>query len=91
MGQIGSGELKSHRDEFEHDWTLMHRLAVDEPIVREAGNFAEEYGLKAYDALHLACAKHLRAAMGVAVTFACFDVALNSAAQALGFQVLAIT
>jgi predicted nucleic acid-binding protein len=91
MGQISAGELQSQHTEFEHDWLLMHRLAVDEATVHQAGAFAEEYRLKAYDALHLASADHLRAALGVAVTFACFDVALNAAAQTLGFPVLAVS
>ena len=66
----------------------MHRLPVDEPLVRKAGELAEEHGLRALDALHLATADSLQAALRDAVTFACFDDALNGAAGARGFALL---
>ena len=76
------------RREFDRDWQRLHRLAVDEPLVRKAGELAEEHALRALDALHLATADSLQAALGDVVTFACFDSALNGAAEARGLALL---
>lgn len=76
------------KGEFDRDWLRLHRLPVDEPLVRRAGELAEEHGLRALDALHLATADSLQAALRDGVTFACFDDALNAAAEARGFALL---
>lgn len=78
---------KCKRD-FDRDWLRVHRLPVDEPLVRKAGELAEELGLRALDALHLATADSLQAALRDAVTFASFDDALNGAAEARGLALL---
>jgi hypothetical protein len=45
--------------------------------------------LRAYDALHLATADLLQAAIRSALGFACFDDALNGAAARLGLTLIA--
>ena len=87
-GEIGAAELKKCRQEFERDWVRLHRLPIDEALVRKAGNLCEEHALRAFDALHLASADSLQAMLGSMVTFACFDDALNRAAQARGLEPL---
>ena len=46
-GEIGAAELKKCRQEFERDWVRLHRLPVDEALVRKAGNLAREHALRA--------------------------------------------
>ncbi len=70
---------------FIQSWVHLERLPVDEPLVFAAGELASRYGLRGYDAVHLASA--LRAAdVGLPVTFASFDVRLLSAASAEGLS-----
>ena len=78
---------KCKRD-FDRDWLRLQRLPVDEPLVRKAGEFAEQHALRAVDALHLATADTLQATLRDAVTFACFDDAFNGAAETRGFALL---
>lgn len=87
--EISRAALTSCKREFDRDWLRLHRLPVDEPLVRKAGEFAEQHALRALDALHLATADSLQAALRDAVTFACFDGALNGAAEARGLALLA--
>lgn len=88
------GELPNHRfsglkQAFERDWNTIHRLPVNETTVRRAGDLAEQYGLRAYDSIHLAAAETLHAALSAKVTFACFDNQLTEAASLLGMELLA--
>lgn len=86
--EISRTILTKCKRNFDRDWLRVHRLPIDEPLVRKAGELAEEHGLRALDALHLATADSLQAALRDAVTFACFDDALNSAAEARGLALL---
>jgi len=86
-------ELPDHRftelkQAFERDWNTIHRLPVNETTVRRAGDLAEQYGLRAYDSIHLTAAEALHAALSVTVTFACFDNQLIQAAGHLGLELL---
>jgi uncharacterized protein len=77
--EVSRATLTKCRGEFDRDWVRLHRLPVDEALVRKAGELAEAHALGALDALHLATADSLQAALRDAVTFACFDSALNGA------------
>jgi predicted nucleic acid-binding protein len=55
--------------------------------VRIAGDLAERFGLRAYDAVHLASADQLHRETRSSIWFACFDAALNDAASKLGLKV----
>ncbi len=90
-GTIRAADLKKCRQEFERDWVRLHRLPIDEALVRKAGDLCEEHALRAFDALHLASADSLQATLGSLVTFACFDGALNRAAEARGLEPLSQT
>jgi len=86
--EISRAALTKCKREFDRDWLRLHRLPVDETLVRKAGELAEEHALRALDALHLASADSLQTALRDAVTFACFDEALNGAAEARGLALL---
>jgi predicted nucleic acid-binding protein len=76
------------RGDFERDWQRLNRLPIDELLVRKAAELAEQHALRALDALHLASADSLQAALRDTVTFAGFDTRLNGAAEARGFALL---
>lgn len=63
---------------FEEDWETFTRVAVNEALVREAGDLAQKHNLRAYDAVHLASARTLRP---LGVRFMTFDAALTRAAE----------
>lgn len=88
LAQINAVDVKRCSQEFERDWLGLHRLPVDEALVRKAGELCEKYALRAYDALHLATADFLRTILGAPVVFACFDNILNRAARTHNFETL---
>jgi uncharacterized protein len=90
-GEIVRDDLERCAQELERDWARLHRLPVDEALVRKAGDLAAEHALRAFDAVHLASADSLRTVLRVAVTFACFDNALNGAAKLCGLEPLTRT
>lgn len=57
--------------------------------IHRAGELAEQYRLKAYDALHLATVDLMAVTLRSSVSFACFDDALNRAAAKMGFTLVA--
>jgi uncharacterized protein len=87
-GELQRAELDRCTQEFERDWRRLHRLPVEEALVRKAGALASEHALRALDAIHLASADSLQAVLGAGVTFACFDRALNAAAKVRGLEPL---
>lgn len=91
LADIGDAALKRHKHEFEQGWNRLDRLPVDATTIRRAGDLAEQYRLKAYDALHLATVDLMEVTLRSSVRFACFDDALNRAAARLGFALIADT
>lgn len=89
LAQLDAPDLWRLKREFEHEWTSgFYRLAVDEMLVRRAGELCGQHSLRAYDAVHLATADILQGLLGVSIIFACFDNALNRAARSRGFGTL---
>jgi len=64
-------------------------MMPDSGIVRRAADLAEQFRLRAYDAIHLATAERLFLDIRSHVQFACFDAALNRAASILGLMPVA--
>jgi uncharacterized protein len=89
MAEIDEAAFDLNRRKFESDWGLFTLLSVDDSVVRRAGGFSEQFGLKAFDALHLASADGLQSSLRTIVKFASFDTALNRAAERLGMDVIA--
>ncbi|MGH7814173.1 MAG: type II toxin-antitoxin system VapC family toxin [Candidatus Binataceae bacterium] len=69
--QLASLEFGRIKREFDADWVHFDQLPADSETVRLAGDFSERFGLRAYDAVHLASANLLQAAIGSPVAFAC--------------------
>jgi len=88
MRRLDEQAHKAVRQAFETDWEGMEIIQTTEPLVRRAGDLVEGFGLRGYDSVHLAAAESVFRHVP-ALTFACFDSALNAAAQALGMETLA--
>lgn len=54
MGRLGPRQLDLVRDRVEQLWAAIDRIDPVEPLLRSAGQLAEEHGLRSYDAVHLA-------------------------------------
>jgi predicted nucleic acid-binding protein len=68
---------------FEDDWSRYLAVDVSASICREAGQLAEQYRLRGYDAVHLASYLEIARRAGLAETqFSSFDERLNRAARA---------
>jgi predicted nucleic acid-binding protein len=89
MRQMNQNEFDARKDEFELHWAGFFKLPVDAQVVRLAGELAERFGLRGYDAIHLATADQLYRQTRSPIRFACFDSALNAAASRLGLKVAA--
>ena len=71
---------------FRKDWQDLIRLGMSELLIAHADALAWSYGLRGYDAVHLAAADLWQDALGESVTFAVFDGKLWHAARALGLH-----
>ena len=68
---------------FEDDWPRYLAVAVSASICRVAGDLAERYRLRGYDAVHLASYLEIARRAGISETqFSSFDERLNRAARA---------
>ncbi len=66
-------------------WNDLDRVELTGGVARRAGDLAEHYGLRAYDAVHLASFEHLGDPEAMLVSA---DEELIGAAQALGFTTI---
>ena len=70
------------RRDFEAQWPSFLTLEVSAAVSREAGEFAERYALRGFDALHLASFAEIARRAGVADTrVSSFDAPLSKAAR----------
>ncbi|WP_291425610.1 type II toxin-antitoxin system VapC family toxin [Deinococcus sp.] len=65
---------------FEGDWAAVANIAVNEDLLKQAGDLAERHQLRAYDAVHLAAAVKI-APLGI--RFMTFDQKLQDVADAM--------
>jgi hypothetical protein len=65
-------------------------LDITQQLVERAGDYADAFALRAYDAVQLAAAFETARISQSAVQFACFDVRLNRAAKTLGLWCLPV-
>lgn len=72
------------RRAFVQSWPDLFVMELTQSVVERAGEFADAFALRAYDAVQLATAHELRVRGGSPIEFACFDVRLNRAARLLG-------
>lgn len=68
------------------DWPDLARLPITEPLAVRAEGLAWQYGLRGYDAVHLAAALIWQELLGAEVTLVSFDRALADAARLAGLR-----
>lgn len=61
MGRVGSPQLPALVEDVASLYDQLDHMEVDEILVRRAGDLAQEFGLRGYDAVHLAGAERLDA------------------------------
>jgi predicted nucleic acid-binding protein len=81
MGRLSSRQLRSAVSGMESLDRQLDHIELTEPLAARAGQLAEDYELRGYDALHLAAAELIADEDLVVVAG---DQDLRSAAQALG-------
>ena len=69
---------------FNSDWENLVRIQMTEGLVSRAASLAWDYGLRGYDAVHLAAALFWQDMLGEPVVTASFDRQLWEAAKAAG-------
>ncbi len=81
-GDLSPAKFSAAKRSFEAQWPAFLTLEVTGPVSREAGEFAERYALRGFDALHLASFVAIARRAGVTETrFSSFDDQLNKAAR----------
>ena len=72
------------RGRFQQDWGSFATVEVNQQLVKQAGEYAEIFALRAYDSIQLAAAQTLQQGNAGKVSFACFDQRLQKVARLLG-------
>ena len=85
--RIEERDLRQTVAELDEDWKRFLVLEVTGDLAQRAGDLAEEYALRAYDALQLASALILKCRVNSSVFFLAFDQDLMQAAQSAGLAV----
>jgi uncharacterized protein len=75
-------------DKFRLEWDSFHRLSIKEELIARADFLACQYGLRGYDAVHLAAALIWQEALMLPVTLATYDQELANASKNTGLRVL---
>jgi len=87
-GALTAGDYKRLLRRLHTDWSEFLLIAVGSSLIRDAGAIAEQYRLRAYDAVHLAAGLVVQRQMEEPVTFACWDRVLAAAAAKAGMRSL---
>jgi len=69
------------------DWPHYLVLDATQRVIERAGDYADLFALRAYDAVQLAAAFELSEMSALDLEFACFDIRLNRAARALRLRI----
>ena len=79
-GRLGVSAYGKALEDFEATQAELLSIGIDQALARRAGDLAEEFKLRGYDAVHLASAL----ALGAATTMVTWDNDLGRAAMASG-------
>jgi uncharacterized protein len=81
-GDLSPAKFAAAKRDFEAQWPAFLTLEVTTGVSREAGDLAERYALRGFDALHLASFAEIARRAGATDTrFSSFDDPLNKAAR----------
>jgi predicted nucleic acid-binding protein len=81
---IGEKDYLQIKKDLETDWESYFVLFIGMVTVKSAGDLAEKYGLRGFDALHLASALELKGPTAGGVKFSTSDARLGEAAAREG-------
>jgi predicted nucleic acid-binding protein len=87
-GAIEGDAYRRVLKDIDADWQQLFLILVNSQLVRDAGGIAEQYHLRAYDAIHLASSLTLQTRAEEPVTFASWDKSLETSAAAAKLQIL---
>ena len=82
--RISSAELDEVKGKLRRVWTQLQVIDLDEPVAVSAGDVAETFSLRGYDAVHLATALTLQ---DDSLLIATWDSDLRTTALELGLRV----
>lgn len=86
MGMLPKEEASVALKFFNGDWENLIRIQMTEVLISRSANIAWDYGLRGYDAVHLASALFWQEMLGESITVATFDRELWEAAGAAGLK-----
>ena len=78
--ELSEEEYRRVVEALDEGWESYDRLAVSDVVARRAGDMAEKYALRGFDAIHLAAAARLKERFED-LHFLAFDVRLADAAR----------
>ena len=78
--------IEAAKQALARDWPDLLVLEVTQALVERAGEYADVFGLRAYDSVQLAAAYEAHRLAETPVAFLCFDSRLNKAARVLGMS-----
>ncbi|MEJ5311023.1 MAG: type II toxin-antitoxin system VapC family toxin [Anaerolineae bacterium] len=81
VGYIAPEEARAAWGAFLDAWPSLVRLAINETIATQAGTLAFSYGLRGYDAVHLATVLNWQDTLDIPVLFATYDQQLWTIAK----------
>jgi predicted nucleic acid-binding protein len=84
LGRLSARNLRATVEQLDTLLAEMDIIEVDEPLAHRAGELAEDYQLRGYDAVHLAAAERLR---DPTVVFVAGDAALLEAGSIAGIAI----
>jgi predicted nucleic acid-binding protein len=84
VGTLARDEAEAALQVFRAEWGDLVRLQLTEAILAQADTLAWDYGLRGYDAVHLAAARFWQSSLGEPVTLATYDRQLWQAGNAAG-------
>jgi predicted nucleic acid-binding protein len=87
MGFVGRDEAEAALLVFRAEWPRLARVQLTEPLLGRADTVAWDYGLRGYDAAHLASALYWQESLRRPVVLATFDRELWRAGEAAGLGV----
>ena len=80
-GDLSPAGFATAKRNFEAQWPAFLTLDVTGALGREAGEFAERYALRGFDAVHLASFAEIARRAGAGAHFSSFDDHLSKASQ----------
>lgn len=87
MDWVAIGEAQTAWQDFLSHWPSFVRLTLTQPLIERAARLTWDYGLRAYDATHLAAALLWQETLETPVILATYDRELWLAGQKVGMAV----